>query len=207
MKGQRGKSLPLTITKSSDRQELMDAAFAKLKAHNTVPEMKAIGDYELLYPDELFVLHKCFTFYLNNLDTSKAYGPDGIPPRLLKEYSKEISSSLCSLFKTGRVPREWKKANVIPIHKKDCVEPVTNYRPISLLPVVSKVLERCVFNNIYPFINNVQHGFLRNRSCVKQLLGVLHDIGKSLDNNRQVVKSLNQTIVTGGDKLGHPLYN
>ena len=69
MKGQRGKSLPLTITKSSDRQELMDAAFAKLKAHNTVPEMKAIGDYEILYPDatvveklresdELFVLHK-----------------------------------------------------------------------------------------------------------------------------------------------------
>ncbi|CAB4000221.1 Hypothetical predicted protein, partial [Paramuricea clavata] len=63
--------------------------------------------------------------YLNNLDTSKAYGPDGIPPRLLKECSKEISSSLCSLFntsiETGRVPREWKKANVIPIHKKDCV--------------------------------------------------------------------------------------
>ena len=132
--------------------------------------------------------------YLNSLDTSKAYGPDGIPPRLLKECSKEISSSLCSLFnksiETGRVPREWKKANVIPIHKKDCVEPVTNYRPISLLPVVSKVLERCIFNNIYPFIrvliNNVQHGFLRNRSCVTQLLGVLHDIGKSLDNNRQV---------------------
>ena len=69
MKGQRGKSLPVTITKSSDRKELMDAAFAKLKAHNTVPEMKAIGNYELLYPDatvveklresdELFVLHK-----------------------------------------------------------------------------------------------------------------------------------------------------
>ena len=69
MKGQRGKSLPVTITKSSDRQELMGAVFAKLKAHNTVPEMKAIGDYELLYPDatvveklresdELFVLHK-----------------------------------------------------------------------------------------------------------------------------------------------------
>jgi hypothetical protein len=129
--------------------------------------------------------------YLNNLDTSKAYGLDGIPPRLLKECSKETSSSLCSLFhksiETGRVPREWKKANVIPIHKKDCVEPVTNYRPISLLPIVSKVLERCVFNNIYPFIrvlvNNVQHGFLRNRSCVTQLLSVLHDIGY---NNRQV---------------------
>jgi hypothetical protein len=130
---------------------------------------------------------------LNNLDTSKAYGPDGIPPCLLKECSKEISPSLCSLFNkslaTGRVPVEWKQANVIPIHKKDCVEPVTNYRPISLLSIVSKVLERSVFNSIYPFvhvlINNAQRGFLQNRSCVTQLLGVLHDIDKNLDQNKQ----------------------
>ncbi len=130
---------------------------------------------------------------LNNLDTSKAYGPDGIPPRLLKECSKEISPSLCSLFNkslaTGCVPVEWKQANVLPIHKKNCVEPVTNYRPISLLSIVSKVLERCVFNSVYPFvhtlINNVQHGFLQNRSCVTQLLGVFHDIGKNLDKNKR----------------------
>jgi hypothetical protein len=68
MKGQRGKSLPLTITKSSDRKELMDAAFGKLKAHN-MAEIKSIGDYELLFSDatvveklresdEPFVLHK-----------------------------------------------------------------------------------------------------------------------------------------------------
>jgi hypothetical protein len=90
---------------------------------------------------------------LNNLDTSKAYGPDGIPPRSLKECSKEISPSLCSIFNkslaTGRVPVEWKQANVIPIHKKDRVVPVTNYRPISLLSIVSKVLERSAFNSIY----------------------------------------------------------
>ncbi|CAB4012218.1 Hypothetical predicted protein [Paramuricea clavata] len=132
--------------------------------------------------------------YLNHLDTTKAYGPDGIPPRLLKEFSREMSTSLCSLFNmsltTGRLPMEWKHANVIPIHKKDCVEPMTNYRPISLLPIISKVLERCVFNNIYPFvrvlINNVQHGFLRNRSCITQLLGILHETGKNLDRNKQI---------------------
>ena len=60
--------------------------------------------------------------HLNNLDTSKAYGPDGIPPPLLKEYSKEIASSLCSLFnksiETGRFPKEW-----------DRVEPVTREGP------------------------------------------------------------------------------
>jgi hypothetical protein len=90
--------------------------------------------------------------FLNNMDTTKANGPDGIPPRLLKEFSREISSSLCSLFNmslaTGCLPMEWKCANVIPIHKKDFVEPMTNYHPISLLPILSKVLERCIFSNI-----------------------------------------------------------
>ncbi|CAB3993580.1 Hypothetical predicted protein [Paramuricea clavata] len=89
---------------------------------------------------------------LNNLDTSKAYGPDGIPPRLLKECSKEISPSLCSLFNkslaTGRVSVGWKQTNGISIHKKDRVEPVTNYRSISLLSILSNVLERSVFNSI-----------------------------------------------------------
>ncbi|CAB4017255.1 Hypothetical predicted protein, partial [Paramuricea clavata] len=87
---------------------------------------------------------------LNHLDTTKAYGQDGIPPRLLKEFSREISTSLCSLFNmsltTGRLPMEWKHANVIPIHKKDCVESVTNYRPISLLPITFTPLNRSCKN-------------------------------------------------------------
>ena len=48
MKGQRGKSLPLTIAKCSDRKELMDATFGKLKAHN-ISEIKSIGNFNLLY--------------------------------------------------------------------------------------------------------------------------------------------------------------
>ena len=44
----------------------------------------------------------------------------------------------------GKIPREWKSADVTPIDKKDSKEAAENYRPISLLPIVSKVLERCV---------------------------------------------------------------
>ena len=54
MKGQRGKSLPLTVSKSTDWKELMDAAFAKLKAHN-MGKMRTIGDYKLLYSDATVV--------------------------------------------------------------------------------------------------------------------------------------------------------
>ena len=122
------------------------------------------------------------TKQLIGLDTSKACGPDGISARLLKECSQQIAPSLCGIFNqslsSGQIPTEGKSADITPIHKKDSKEPAENYPPISLLPIVSKVLERCVFNCRYDHVNNLitplQHGFLRNRSCVTQLLSVLH---------------------------------
>ena len=73
--------------------------------------------------------------------------------------------------------------------QKDSKEDAKNYRPISLLPIVSKVLARCVGNRFYDhfkdLISALQHGFLPNRSCVTQLLSVLHTVGQSLDNNIQ----------------------
>ena len=131
---------------------------------------------------------------LSVLDATKACGPDKIPAHLLKECrGEQIAPSLCSLFihslSKGKVPREWKSADVTPIHKKDSKEPAENYRPISLLPIVSKGLERCVGNRFYTYmkdlISALQHGFLPNRSCVTQLLPVLHSIGQSLDKNIQ----------------------
>ena len=85
---------------------------------------------------------------LSELDTSKASGPDKIPARLLKKCSEQIAPSLCSLFNhslnIGQIPRDWKSTDVTPTHKKDSKEDAKNYRPISLLPIVSKVLECCV---------------------------------------------------------------
>ena len=130
---------------------------------------------------------------LSELDTTKACGPDKIPARLLKECGEQIAPSLCSLFNhslsIGQIPREWKSADVTPIHKKDSKEDAKNYRPISLLPIVSKVLERCMGNRFYDHLKDLisvlQNGFLPNRSCVTQLLSVLHTVSQSLDNNIQ----------------------
>jgi hypothetical protein len=92
-------------------------------------------------------------------------------------------------LRIGRFPAEWKNADITPVHKKDNKEPAENYRPISLLPIVSKVMEWCVCHRLYAhvshLITSLQHGFMRNRSCVTQLLSVLHSIGKSLDQNIQ----------------------
>ena len=81
------------------------------------------------------------------------------------------------------------KANVRPVHEKDFMEPAENYRPISLLCILSKVLEHCVciklYDHVKQFISPFQHGFLQNRSCVTQLLSVLNTIGHNLDKNIQ----------------------
>ncbi len=117
---------------------------------------------------------------LRTLDNNKAHGPDGIPARLLTETASQISSSLCELFykslRSGIVPFDWKLANVVPVYKRGDQEFVENYRPISLLSLISKVLEHCVFNNIkdhiFSQINSCQHGFVRGENCVTQLIEV-----------------------------------
>jgi hypothetical protein len=106
---------------------------------------------------------------LRTLDNDKAHGPDGIPARLLTETESQIAPSLCQLFfnkslRIGVVPFDWKVANVVPAYKKG---------PISLLSLVSKVLECYVFNtikdHIFCRINPCQHGFLPGPNLSKFL--------------------------------------
>jgi hypothetical protein len=79
---------------------------------------------------------------------------------------------------------------VVPITKKGDAHEVTNYRPVSLLSQVSKVLERLLFRQVSSFIKHslydIQHGFRCNRSCVTQLLNVLHDLGRALDSGNEI---------------------
>ena len=126
--------------------------------------------------------------------TDKATGPDGIPSRLLKETASVIAPSTCKLFNkslsTGTVPQGWKEANIVPVFKKGESEYTEKYRPISLLPLMSKVLERCVLNSfkdqLPEFIKACQNGFLRGKSCTSNLLEVLYHTGTLLDKGGQV---------------------
>ena len=85
-------------------------------------------------------------------EVGKATEPDKIPAKLLKETASVIAPSLCKIFnkslQLGSLSSNWKLAIVVPVHKKGAKDHVENYRPISLLPIVSKVLQRCVLNSI-----------------------------------------------------------
>ena len=93
------------------------------------------------------------------------------------------------MLEEGVFPDDWKKSNVVPIHKRDSQNLIKNYRPITLLPIFSKVFESLVFNSMFNYFiqnklfNECQSGFIPGSSCVAQLPSVKHEIYKSFDCN------------------------
>ena len=132
---------------------------------------------------------------LRDLDVHKAAGDDHIPTRLLKETASEISPSLCRLFNIsflrGDLPLDWRSATVSPIHKKGSKGLTTNYRPISLLSIVSKVQERIVHRRLYkhlePYLPTGQSGYRQNDGTEFQLLRLVHEISAHRDNGHAVM--------------------
>ena len=103
-------------------------------------------------------------------------------------------------------PSPWKAALVAPVWKKGDRRDVRNYRPVSLLPVSSKLLEKCIFMDLYDFVrpklNNLQFGFRRNRSAVSQMLVYLDKVYKALDRGEQV-EVLYTDFEKAFDKIDH----
>ena len=122
---------------------------------------------------------------------NKSPGVDGIPPKLLMETVDQISIPLARVFnlslKEGVVPFEWKEANIIPLFKKGSRNKSENYRPVSLTSVICKLLERLIKDHMVDFLvkhkllNSSQHGFLKARSCLTNMLCFLEEITKWID--------------------------
>ena len=122
---------------------------------------------------------------------NKSPGVDGIPPKLLMEKVDQISIPLERVFnlslKEGVVPFEWKEANIIPLFKKGSRNKSENYRPVSLTSVMCKLLERLIKDHMVDFLvkhkllNSSQHGFLKARSCLTNMLCFLEEITKWID--------------------------
>ena len=119
---------------------------------------------------------------ITNLDSSKASGPDCIPVVVLKNCDPELSYILAKLFnkclKESCFPDCWKVSSVVPVFKNVGERSTAkNYRPVSLLSVVSKVFEKLVNNTIVDHLekfSDFQYGFRSSRSTA-DLLTVVSD--------------------------------
>ena len=162
---------------------------------------------------EIFeITNRDITDQLNNLDVNKAYGIDGISPRLLKESGNTLCEVLKNIYnrslQISKVPQNWKNANVIPIHKKESRSNVNNYRPISILSSVGKMFERIVFKYVHNFLlrnfilTAYQSGFQPGKSTVTQLIEVYHHFCKAVDSNKEM-RVIFLDITKAFDKVWH----
>ena len=87
------------------------------------------------------------------IDLELGHGHDMISIRMIKLCGDSIYKPLEMIFKSclnqGIIPAKWKKANIVPVHKKGDHQCVKNYRPVPLLPVFSKIFERLIYNAMF----------------------------------------------------------
>ena len=122
----------------------------------------------------------------------KSTGVDNIPAKIVKYCSSSISGILASLsnttFHLSKFPANLKGAQVVPLHKKNDPLDKENYRPVNVLPIISKAFERVMhtqlsehFNDLFnPYLAAFRKGF----GCQSTLLRLLEDWRKALDNHQ-----------------------
>ena len=108
---------------------------------------------------------------------------------------------------TGVFPSEWKKTNIVSIHKKGDKETLENHHPVSSLPICGKILERLMFNEMFNiFIENKlslnQSICKPGDSCINQLLSITHEINESFDVGLED-RSIFLDISKAFDKVWH----
>ena len=112
--------------------------------------------------------------FLKKVKRTKATGLDDLPAGMLKDCADYIAVPLRYIvnlsLNTGTVPSAWKEAKIVPIYKSGTSSSVENYRPISVLPILSKLLEKAVHTQLSNFLernnllNDSQFGYRQNRS-------------------------------------------
>ena len=132
---------------------------------------------------------------VSSLPSKSSSGHDNISNVLLKEIFDQISQVLVEVFNKsmtqGEFPTIMKLAEVVPLYKGKEHYLETNYRPISLLPTISKILEKIIYKRVYSFLQNSgqlyknQYGFRANHSCehaIGQVVGTI--VWKVLENKQ-----------------------
>ena len=132
---------------------------------------------------------------LSKLKVTKASGPNGITAILLKDAAPVIAKLITYLvnltISTGLIPAGWKDAGVTPIFKSGAKNDVNNYRPISVLPLVSKIMERAIqvqflaFLTEHDLLSDFQSGFRKKHSTETAVVYLTDYILEQMD--RQMI--------------------
>ena len=167
---------------------------SKIQSNN----MPSFNSYLTAPSENVFIFHDVLINdvlkIINNFKPKTSTGVDNLSMKLLKNISNSLSIPLSTIINqslnTGIFPDDLKIAKVIPLFKKDCNTILDNYRPISLLPCISKVFERVVYDQIYGYFESnklfyfSQHGFRKRHSTETATLEFIDKILNHLDNDK-----------------------
>ena len=193
LKTSDGKATENDKEKADLLNSFFSSVFTKENTTN-IPDLNHRNNEQFIC--DLIITREAVEEKLSRLDPHKSMGPDKIPAFLLKSLSKELSLPLCIIFNKsiseGKLPQDWKKAEVTAIFKKGNKTDPGNYRPVSLTSIICKVLESFIRDQIQDymeknnFITSCQHGFRKHRSCVTQLLEVMNDLTNFHENSDSI---------------------
>ena len=149
---------------------------------------------------------------IQKYSSKKAHGCDEVSVAMLQLCASEVAIPLTIIFQkciiSGTFPNSWKSANVQPIHKKNDRQLKSNYRPISLLPICGKILEKIIFDQVYSFlsenklISKNQSGFRPGDSTIYQLISITSNIYDSFEKYDET-RALFLDISKAFDKVWH----
>ena len=133
---------------------------------------------------------------ITNLKTNKAAGDDNVRPGLLKRCSESLTKPITHIinlsFSTGIVPEQLKLAKVIPVFKKNDKQDPGNYRPISLLSIINKIMEKVMYARVMSFLNKnnilykYQFGFREGHSTIQAIIEITDNILEELQKKNMV---------------------
>ena len=151
---------------------------------------------------------------INVLPLKYSAGVDEIPSVVVRRVSEMVSVPLCLIinrcFESGVFSDRLKVAKVVPVHKKGDSKDITNYRPVSVLPIFSKVFERVIYNRLLDYFlrNNLfyinQHGFIPKRLTITSIFQSVNFVLDQLDK-KQLVSGVYFDLSKAFDLVNHEL--
>lgn len=175
---------------------------SNIKEPISVSEFKELKEFcDSKVPSDTYfripeISEKTVETFLKNLDVTKATGCDNIGARLLKSavpFIVEHITYICNhSIKNSIFPDQWKEGKVAPLYKAGSKDDVNNYRPISILPILSKILEKHIHDSLMDFLihfkllHKTQSGFRPNHSCETALLGMINSWLEAINSGTMI---------------------
>ena len=187
---------PVTAESVQNKCDLLNYFFAFTVSHSLPVSPQTIAAQSLPGLESISCSSEDVRKLLTSMPSKTPSGPDGISSQMLKISASSVAPQLSALFNlspsSGSVPTDWKLSKITPVYKAGDPSLVSNYHPISLLSLPSKILERIVHNKLLDYLlsnsllSRSQFGFRPSSSTQEALISAITDWHKLLDSKENV---------------------